>query len=179
MSQRQIDAMLEKERIVMAARITGKSFYQIEKETGFHNCDRIFKRAIGRQENADVARQEAIRLENLRLDALQAGDIWAKALNGDSRAVEVSLKILERRAKLNGLDFADLVSSRLVEVEQAKVRLMATALVRALNETGASPEQKKAATRAFMDELRATTTEDTQAIVTAEVVAADENEDLF
>jgi hypothetical protein len=155
MSQAQIDEMLRKERVVMDLRIKGKSFYQIEKETKIHNCDRVFKRAISRVENQDIARQEAIRLENLRLDELQSGQIWDKAMNGDSRAVEVALKILERRARLNGLDFADMISGQLVEVEQAKVRLMATALVEALNRTSATPDEKKAAVKAFMDELRA------------------------
>ena len=149
--------MLRKESVVMRERVKGKSFYKIEREFGIPNADRVFRRAIAREENADVARQEAIRLENLRLDELQEG-IWAKAIGGDSRAVEVALKVLERRARMHGLDFADMISGQLVQVEQAKVKIMATALVKALQATGATAEQRKAATTLFFDELRAAAT---------------------
>jgi hypothetical protein len=64
--------------------------------------------------------------------------------------------VLERRARLHGLDFADMVSGQMVEVEQAKVRVMATALVSALQAIGATPEQRKEATAAFFADLRAT-----------------------
>lgn len=153
MSQKQIDAMLARERIVLDERIKGKSFYKIEQEHGIHNPDRIWKRAISRDENAEYRRAEAIRLEDLRLDALQEG-IWDRALAGEPRAVEVALKVLERRARLFGLDFADMISGQMVEVEQAKVRVMATALVTALNSIGATVDQRKAATTAFLGELR-------------------------
>jgi len=154
MSQEQIDEMLRKERIVLEERIKGKSFYKIEREQGIPNADRVFKRAIQREGNESFVRAEAIRLEEARIDDLQAG-IWERALTGEPRAVEVALKVLERRAKLGGLDSADLVSGQLVEIEQAKVRLMATALVKALDAVGATPEQRKTATAAFLGELRA------------------------
>ena len=154
MSEEQTAEMLRKERVVLEERIKGKSFGRIERETGISHPDRVFKRAINRTENGEWRRQEAIRLEEARIDDLQAG-IWDRALSGEPRAVEVALKVLERRARLHGLDFQDLVSGQLVEVEQAKVRLMATALVKALDAVGASPEQRKTATAAFLGELRA------------------------
>jgi MFS superfamily sulfate permease-like transporter len=153
MSQEQTDEMLRREKIVLQERIKGKSFYKIEQEQGFANCDRIFKRAIQREENADWRRLEAIRLEELRIDDLQAG-IWDRALTGEPRAVEVALKVLERRARMQGLDFADLVSGQMVEVERAKVRVMAAALVAAFGGIGVTPEQRKAATNRFLAELR-------------------------
>jgi hypothetical protein len=145
--------MLRKERVVMEERIKGKSFYKIEREHGIPNADRVFNRAIARQENEPWRRAEAIRLEELRLDELQEG-IWPRALNGDPRSVEVALKVLERRARMSGLDFADMVSGQLVEVERAKVKVMATALVAALNALDVTPEQRREATRRFMAELR-------------------------
>jgi hypothetical protein len=170
MSPEQEAAMLRREAVVMSERIRGKSFHRIEKEHnphrdpqraaddgcdcgGLQNADRIFKRAIAREENVEFKRAEAIRLESLRLDELQDG-IWDRALAGDPRAVEVALKVLERRARLHGLDFADMISGQLVEVEQAKVRVMATALVSALQAIGATPEQRRAATAAFFADLR-------------------------
>jgi hypothetical protein len=145
--------MLERERIVLQERIKGKSFYKIEQEHGISNADRVFKRAIERDENVDIKRAEARRLEDLRLDGLQEG-IWPRAIAGEPRAVEVALKVLERRARLHGLDFADMISGQLVEVERAKVKLMATALVKALQAIDATSAQRKAATTAFLGELR-------------------------
>jgi len=146
--------MRRREDVVLRERITGKSFYAIEREHNIPNADRVFKRAIARDENAGWRRAEAVRLEEMRLDQLQEG-IWPRALAGDSRAVEVALKVLERRARMHGLDFADMVSGQLVEVERAKVKVMAAALVAALNASGATQEQRRAATAAFFDELRA------------------------
>jgi hypothetical protein len=146
--------MLRKEDIVLRERIKGKSFYQIEKDHRIHNPDRVWKRAVAREENAPFLRAEAVRLEELRLDALQEG-IWPRALQGDPRAVEVALKVLERRARMGGLDFADMVSGQLVEVERAKVKVMAGALVAALQAAGATDDQRRAATAAFFAELRA------------------------
>ncbi len=175
MSPEQYAAMMRRERVVMEERIRGRTFHQIEKIHdphrdpqraaddgcdcgGLQNADRIFKRAIARDENLEFKRAEAIRLEGLRLDQLQDG-IWDRAIGGDPRAVEVAIKVLERRARLHGLDFADMVSGQMVEVEQAKVRVMATALVSALQAIGATPEQRTAATKAFFADLRATVSE--------------------
>jgi hypothetical protein len=47
-----------------------------------------------------------------------------------------------------------MISGKMVEVEQAKVKVMATALVHALAEAGVPEDQRKAATRAFLDQLR-------------------------
>lgn len=163
MSAEQTEEMLRKERLVLTERIKGRSFYSIEKQYGIHNPDRIFRRAIARDENASFRRAEAIRVEEMRLDELQSG-IWDKALRGEPRAVEVALKVLERRARMGGLDFADMISGQLVEVEQAKVRLMATALVTALNAINATEEQRRAATRAFLGELRSLQAEERPAL---------------
>jgi hypothetical protein len=153
MSPEQTAEMLRREKIVLEERIKGKSFYKIEREHGIPNADRVFRRAIERQENEGYRRAEAIRLEELRLDELQEG-IWPRALAGDPRSVEVALKVLERRARMQGLDFADMISGQLVEVERAKVKVMATALVSALNAAGLNAEQRKQITAAFLAELR-------------------------
>lgn len=167
MSEAQTKQMLLREDIVLKERSRGKSFYRIERDHdphknssrecdcgGLPNPDRIWRRAIEREENINWRRAEAIRLEEQRLDELQDG-IWDKALNGDARAVEVALKVLERRARMIGLDFADELSGKLVEVEQQKVRLMASALVKALQAIDTTPAQRQAATAAFFTELRA------------------------
>jgi hypothetical protein len=153
MSDEQIAEMLRKERVVLEARIKGHGWARIERDTGISHPDRVFKRALARDENGEWRRAEAIRLEELRLDDLQAG-LWDRALSGEPRAVEVALKVLERRARLHGLDFQDMISGQLVEVERAKVRLMATALVAALDAAGVTGEARKQATAVFLDRLR-------------------------
>lgn len=175
LSEAERTEMLRREKIVLTERIKGKSFAQIQRDNGFPMAHRIFARAINREENEPFRRAEAIRLEDLRLDGLQEG-IWPKALAGEPRAVEVALKILERRARLFGLDFADMISGQLVEVERAKVKVMATALVTALNAIGASSEQRKAATAAFLGELRAVS--DTTTVVNGYVLEQ-RDEDLL
>jgi len=154
MSPEQVRAMYEREETVLRERAKGKSFYKIEREFGIPNSDRVWRRAIQRDENIAWRRAEAIRLEEERLDNLQEG-VWDKALGGDARAVEVALKVLERRARMLGLDFADYLSGQMVEVEQAKVRLMGTALVTALQALDLSEDDRRTATAVFFEALRA------------------------
>lgn len=184
LSAEQEAEMLRKERIVMDLRIQGLSFYRIEQETGFANCDRIWKRAMGRAENDDYRRAEAIRLEEERLDVMQEG-LWGRILAGEPRAVEVGLKVLERRARMLGLDHADAVAGQLVEIEAAKVSVMANSLVAALGAIGASRDQVRVATAAFMADLRARRADEEYAgaaagdVVPGAVVLTDDDRSLL
>ena len=54
-------------------------------------------------DNATEGAEHLRTLEALRLDEIQA-KIWDKAIAGDYRAVDRVLRIMERRAKLLGLD---------------------------------------------------------------------------
>jgi hypothetical protein len=152
-SESQEAKMLAREKIVLEQRIRGKSFYKIKKEFGIANADRIFRRAIARDENAEYRRLEAVRLEEQRLDDLQDG-IWDRALSGDPRSVEVALKVLERRARMLGLDHSDRVSDKLVEIEEAKTRLMSMALAAALDTLELDPERRASVMQAFFSVLR-------------------------
>lgn len=153
-SDEQAIKVIELEEEVMAMRIQGISFANIEKKLGISDAQRVYKRAIQRRGNSEYMRAEAQRLESERLDSLQAG-IWEKALKGDSRAVEVALKVLERRAKMFGLDFQDLVSARVVEIEEAKVKLMAFAFSKVMDHLGLSSTQQQDAMNLFIGELKA------------------------
>jgi hypothetical protein len=153
MSRAQLDAMFALEQKVLDLRTTGKSFYRINKTLGIQNSHQVFQRAIARDDNAQYRRDEALRLEEARLDALQEG-IWGRAVAGDPRAVEVAIKVLERRARLLGLDFADLVSGRLVEVEESRVVLVATALAAALRDNAVPQETSDAVVARFLEGVR-------------------------
>ena len=169
LSRAEEQEMLRKEKIVLEHKARGWSFAKIEREFKFRNADRIWKRAIQRDDNVGFLRAENIRLEEQRLDALQDG-IWDKALGGDARAVEVALKVLERRARMLGLDFADLISGQLVEVEQAKVRVMGGALVAALQGAGLDPNVQRTVAAAFFEALRSSAAQSPAALPTAEQV---------
>ena len=147
-------AQLELEHKVIELRVRGMRFDDIERTLGCDRADWLFDRGMSRPRNRPFVREQAILLEAERLDALQEG-IWDKAVGGDSRAIEVTLKLLERRARLLGLDFQDLLNGKLVEIEQAKVNLLATALVETLRGLGLSKEQESEATALFFQKIRA------------------------
>ena len=154
-------AARQNELNVLQGVIAGKSFADLEREYGYSNASRLFHRGLKRPENQLIARQAQIQLEALRLDGLQ-GAIWPRAMAGEPRAIEVALKLLERRARMLGLDFTDYVNSRLVEVEEEKVKLVAAALVAAVE--AVAPAQRQAVTAAFFSELRAAETTEAKAV---------------
>lgn len=97
-------AVIEKERKVLEMRLAGITFELIAKQVGFASagaCYNAYKRALIRtlQEPADAVREA----ELARLDRLMQG-VWTQALRGENRSVESVLKIMDRRAKLLGLD---------------------------------------------------------------------------
>ena len=158
-SEAQIEAARAAELTVIRERMAGKSLGQIEREHGYSNAHRLFHRGMKRPENQMLARQAQIQLEALRLDGLQDA-IWPRAMSGEPRAIEVAIKLLERRARMLGLDFTDIVNSRLVEVEEEKVKLMAAALMSAIKAAGLSGPQRQAITATFFSELRAAQADD-------------------
>lgn len=150
----QLAEVREIEEDVMALRIKGVSFRQIERDLGITHADRVFKRAMARTgENTAYVRAEAQRVEAERIDALQAG-VWEQAVGGSPRHVEMALRILERRAKLFGLDFQDMVNAKAIELEEAKVRMMAVALSAALDSVKLTVAQKRTIQATFLGELQ-------------------------
>jgi hypothetical protein len=92
-------------------------------------------------------------LEADRLDRLQAA-IWPKALRGDLRAVDRVIRISERRAELLGLDHKHGIAERSLQLEADRVRLIALATGRMLDELDLSPAQREQAMRTLLTELR-------------------------
>jgi hypothetical protein len=89
---------------VFELRIQGHTFDQIAGEVGYSGpsgawqaYQRIKSETIF--ESIDEARQ----LELMRLDEMQLA-VWDRAINGDLPAAHCVLKIMDRRAKLLGLD---------------------------------------------------------------------------
>lgn len=94
----------EKEVAAINLRRTGMTYMEIAHELGYSDhagALRAVRRGLQRalQEPADDLRQ----IEAARLDRAQE-KIWAKVEDGDPKAITVLLRIMERRAKLLGLD---------------------------------------------------------------------------
>ena len=101
-----LDAVLvEKENQVLKYRKGGLTFDAIAVKLGYSNessARAAFKRAIERTRD-DALAAEGRELHKARLEtALMA--IWDRVLKGDLRAIAMMLRILERDAKLYGLD---------------------------------------------------------------------------
>jgi hypothetical protein len=96
--------VIEKERKVLELRLMGVTFDVIAQQVGYaspgsaHNA---YKRALLRTLREPA--QELRELEVARLDKLLSS-IWTEALRGEIPAIQTSIKIMERRAKLLGLD---------------------------------------------------------------------------
>ena len=96
--------LIDKEHKVLELRRAGLTWQRIAEQVGYADhtgAYAAYKRAMKRtlQEPADELRQAEID----RLDRLQLA-IWPRAMNGDNSSVVTILRIMERRAKLLGLD---------------------------------------------------------------------------
>jgi len=93
-------------------RKAGKTYTEIGAEIGITASGAY--RAVARemQRLAETARDTAVQVRDLeldRLDALQAAS-WGKAMDGDATATNAILRIMERRARLLGLDAPEKVA---------------------------------------------------------------------
>lgn len=88
----------------MELRMGGMTFAQIAKEVGYADKGACYKAwQTGMAEAIRVPATEALELELQRLDALLHA-LWPNASTGDTQATDRVIKIMERRAKLLGLD---------------------------------------------------------------------------
>jgi hypothetical protein len=96
--------LVDKEIRVLELRRVGLTWQRIAEEVGYADhtgAYAAYKRAIKRtmQQPADELREQEID----RLDRLQVA-VWPSAMKGDTRAILTILRLMERRAKLLGLD---------------------------------------------------------------------------
>ena len=123
--------VVEKERKVLELRRAGYTFDDIARSVGYASPSGAFyalSRALTRtlQQPADELRK----MESDRLDRLQMA-VWARALQGDPKAVDTVLKIMDRRSRLLGLDAptkmqveATNYDGSTIDAEVAKLRLI-------------------------------------------------------
>lgn len=96
--------LVDKEIRVLELRRVGLTWTRIAEEVGYADhtgAYAAYKRAIKRtmQQPADELREQEID----RLDRLQVA-VWPSAMKGDTRAILTIIRLMERRAKLLGLD---------------------------------------------------------------------------
>jgi hypothetical protein len=98
--------VLEKDAKALELRKGGLTYREIGLKLG---CTEVSAWHAVRREQEKIIKLltedalEIVNLELLRLDTLLAG-VWGKAKRGDNFAVQSALRIMERRAKLLGLD---------------------------------------------------------------------------
>jgi hypothetical protein len=95
---------LDRELRVLELRRAGLTWQRIAEEVGYADhtgAYSAYKRALKRtlQQPADELRQQELD----RIDRLQLA-IWQKAMQGDMKAIATIVRLMERRAKLLGLD---------------------------------------------------------------------------
>ncbi len=93
-------------RRALALRMAGTPYPDIAAELGIREDTAIgyVREQVERLRGEEVRRVDVAReLELARLDAMQAR-VWPRAVEGDTRAALTVLKIMDRRAKLLGLD---------------------------------------------------------------------------
>jgi hypothetical protein len=95
----------EREAHALALRRAGVDYPTIARKVGFANAGGAWKAVHrGLQRTLRTAGSEEVRtLEVERLDQLQMG-LWPDAIRGDVRAIDCVLRVMERRARLLGLD---------------------------------------------------------------------------
>lgn len=117
-------ATLERERQALLLRKEGESLQTIADKLGYAGPSGAYKAIQAAMQAIIQEPAEEVRdMELLRLDTLLQS-IWWRAKTGDVPAVQTALKIMERRAKLIGLDaptkYEDVGLSKLMAFIQMK-----------------------------------------------------------
>lgn len=95
---------LERETKILELRRAGVTWAVIAERTGYASASGAYNAYQRIAERTIRPKLEELRdMELDRLDRLQAG-VWGKAINGEIRAVDSVLRIIDRRARLLGLD---------------------------------------------------------------------------
>ncbi|MFG2412283.1 hypothetical protein [Streptomyces goshikiensis] len=114
-------------------KIEGASYTEIAEQLGYSSrgsANSDIRRALEKHVIEEGLAVEAWReLELARLDVLQQA-IWSKAKAGDPRAIETALKVLDRRAKLLGLDSAIKLEVLTIDALDAQIQRLEAELGR-------------------------------------------------
>lgn len=122
-------------------RAKGHTYEEIADRLGYANPARARLAVTKALEHSFREPAKHVReLEARRLDELQAA-AWPAAVAGSDKAINAVLRIMERRAKLFGLDAPSKIEHR-VELDSAQAAALVDVLNRVFNDLGLSPEQR-------------------------------------
>jgi DNA-binding transcriptional MerR regulator len=96
--------IVERQRRAVELRSAGVTYDEIAKALGYSNRKGAWKAVDAALKKTLREATEALReIERERLDQMLKA-IWQRVLKGEPKAIEVALRISERRARLDGLD---------------------------------------------------------------------------
>jgi hypothetical protein len=113
---REVD-LVAMETEIVSLRRAGHTWDAISKLTGHKNpydAHRIFLRALTRHITPKLEELRLIEMD--RVDALTLV-LWGKAEEGDIKAIETIIKLMERRAKITGLDAPTKIQAEVINYE--------------------------------------------------------------
>lgn len=85
-------------------RLQGKTYQQISDEIGWTSKRYAWRMVM--QELRNIPKEEAAELRQIEMERLNTltDALWTSAMTGDPKAVDAMLKLMERRARMLGLD---------------------------------------------------------------------------
>jgi hypothetical protein len=113
----------ERRRKALDLRMAGVDTATIAKTLGIREATVLvdISRLLAALRTEDLERVDAYRaLEATRLDRMQAA-VWAQAVHGEEAAIRSVLRIMERRARLWGLDAPTQVQVLTVDAVEAEI----------------------------------------------------------
>lgn len=150
---------LQREKEVLELKRAGLSFDEIAARVGYTNrgtAHRAYQRAMARTLQQPAA--EVRQLEADRLDRMQVA-LWSKALRGDVGAVDRVLAIMQRRARLLGLDHADGLAERQTRLDELHAALVVQAITGILEDLQLTEKQRQLVGTVVPARLRAITSD--------------------
>lgn len=148
----------ERRAQAIALRIAGLEWQAIADRLGYASrgaaCTDV-TRALEANRKAERAAVEELRfVESQRLDRLQVA-VWAQAIAGDAKAVEAVLKVMDRRAKLFGLDASKQMEVAFTRRSELEADAVADAVAAALEAIEVDDAQRATALAAAQQRLLA------------------------
>ncbi|KAB7850133.1 hypothetical protein [Streptomyces mobaraensis] len=141
-SKAQQAATAERRTKAIAMRLAGVDFETIAERLGYASRGAATKdliRALEIRHAEQGAQAEVLRsVEAQRLDRLQAA-AWALALQGDLKAIETVVRIIDRRCRLLGLDAPARMEVLSIDAIDEQIRLLTDQLAAADHEAGEAP----------------------------------------
>lgn len=148
-----VRATIDTQRKAVELRAAGATYREIGRQLKIdHTWAReLVIRALdhAQYEHAGIMRS----IEGERLDKLQRA-VWSSAMRGNVGAVRAALRIMERRARLFGLDHSDAIAERVTAVAEQQGQLLAEGVITLLRELGLDTDPAaRAAAAAMLESL--------------------------